>query len=129
MRVLVYSAALERVRVIENPQRRFYQDLKIELDRPAAQVLQVIQYARFHLVECPRLASQSVDLRPLLGQITCPALIVAGELDFICGPAQARPIAAAIPGSQLIMLAGCGHLPSIEAPQESRRAGGEFFRG
>jgi proline iminopeptidase len=72
---------------------------------------------------------QSVDLRPLLGQITCPALIVAGELDFICGPAQARPIAAAIPGSQLILLAGCGHIPSIEAPQQYRRAVTEFFRG
>jgi proline iminopeptidase len=72
---------------------------------------------------------QSVDLRPLLGQITCPALIVAGELDFICGPAQAKPIAAAIPGSQLTMLAGCGHIPSIEAPHEYRRAVTEFFRG
>ena len=35
---------------------------------------------------------QSVDLRPSLGRIQCPTLVVAGELDFICGPAgQARP--------------------------------------
>ena len=31
---------------------------------------------------------QSVDRRPLLGRIRCPTLIVAGELDFICGPAD-----------------------------------------
>jgi proline iminopeptidase len=72
---------------------------------------------------------QSVDLRPLLGRITCPTLVVAGELDFICGPAQARPIAAAISGSQLVMLAGCGHGPSIEAPQEYRHAVTEFLHG
>src|SRR5262249_13057677 len=34
---------------------------------------------------------QSVDLRPPLGRITSPPLIVAGELAFICGPAQDRP--------------------------------------
>ena len=65
---------------------------------------------------------QSVDLRPLLGRIQCPTLVVAGELDFICGPAQARPIAAAIAGSRLVMLPGCGHFPSIEAPREYRDA-------
>ena len=72
---------------------------------------------------------QSVDLRPLLGRITCPTLIVAGELDFICGPAQAEPIAAAITGAQLVMLAGCGHIPSIETPQEYRHAVTEFLHG
>jgi pimeloyl-ACP methyl ester carboxylesterase len=72
---------------------------------------------------------QSVDLRPLLGYITCPTLIVAGELDFICGPAQAQPIAASINRSQLVMLPGCGHIPSIEAPQEYRHVVTEFLRG
>lgn len=72
---------------------------------------------------------QSVDLRPLLGRITCPTLIVAGELDFICGPAQAQPIAAAITGAQLVMLPGCGHIPSIETPQQYRHTVTEFLRG
>jgi pimeloyl-ACP methyl ester carboxylesterase len=71
---------------------------------------------------------QSVDLRPLLGRITSPTLIVAGGLDFICGPAQAQPIAGAITGSQLVILAGCGHIPSIEAPQEYRQAVVNFLR-
>ncbi len=71
---------------------------------------------------------QSVDLRPLLGRIRCPTLIVAGELDFICGPAQAQPIASAVAGSQLVMLPGCGHIPSIEAPQKYHHAVVEFLR-
>ena len=71
---------------------------------------------------------ESVVLRPLLDRITSPTLIVAGELDFICGPAQAQPMADAITGSQLVMLAGCGHIPSIEAPQEYRQAIVDFLR-
>jgi proline iminopeptidase len=71
---------------------------------------------------------QSVDLRPLLGRITRPTLIVAGELDFICGPAQAKPIAEAITGSRLVMLPGCGHIPSIEAPQPYRDTVVDFLR-
>jgi proline iminopeptidase len=71
---------------------------------------------------------QSVDLRPLLNRITRPTLIVAGELDFVCGPAQAEPIASLITGAQLVMLPGCGHMPSIEAPEQYRHAVVEFLR-
>ena len=70
---------------------------------------------------------QSVDLRPLLQRIACPALIVAGELDFICGPAQARPIAQAIKNSRLVMLGGCGHIPSIEQPERYRHTVLDFL--
>lgn len=65
--------------------------------------------------------AQTIDLRPLLGRIRGPVLIVAGEHDFICGPAQARPIARETPGSRLVVLADCGHLPVIESPDEYRR--------
>ena len=56
-------------------------------------------------------------------------MLDATSLDFICGPAQAQPIAAAIGGSQLVMLTNCGHAPSIEAPHEYRHAVTEFLRG
>jgi pimeloyl-ACP methyl ester carboxylesterase len=70
---------------------------------------------------------QAVDLRPLAGRITSPALIVAGELDFVCGPAQARPLADAITGSRLVIIPGCGHFPSIEAAGEYRHAIMDFL--
>jgi proline iminopeptidase len=70
---------------------------------------------------------QSVDLRPLASRITSPTLIVAGELDFICGPAQARPLADAIAGSRLVLIPGCGHLLSLEAPGEYRQAIVDFL--
>jgi pimeloyl-ACP methyl ester carboxylesterase len=59
---------------------------------------------------------QQIDLRPILGQVRASVLVVAGELDLICGPAQARPIAEALPNSTLALIPDCGHIPSIESP-------------
>jgi len=64
---------------------------------------------------------QTIDLRPLLGKITCPTLLVAGDLDFICGPAQARPIAQGIADAQLEIITDCGHIPSVEDPRTYKR--------
>jgi pimeloyl-ACP methyl ester carboxylesterase len=65
---------------------------------------------------------QGIDLRPLLGRVQAPTLLVAGELDVICGPAQARPIADALPNAELVILADCGHIPAVEAPDRFRSA-------
>jgi pimeloyl-ACP methyl ester carboxylesterase len=59
---------------------------------------------------------QQIDLRPILGQVRAPVLVVAGELDLICGPAQARPIAEGLPESTLEIIPDCGHMPSMESP-------------
>ena len=91
---------------------------------PGARVPAQARMTRF---PAPTGLYQGVDLRPLLGRITCPTLIVAGELDFICGPAQAQPIASSIPGSQLVMLPGCSHIPIIEAPEQYRQAVAGFL--
>jgi proline iminopeptidase len=60
---------------------------------------------------------QQIDLRPILGQVRAPVLVVAGEFDLICGPAQAQPIAEALPNSTLALIADCGHMPSMESPE------------
>jgi pimeloyl-ACP methyl ester carboxylesterase len=65
---------------------------------------------------------QTIDLRPLLGRITCPTLVITGELDFISGPHQARPIASAIHGARLLEIPDCGHSPVVEAPDLYREA-------
>ncbi len=63
---------------------------------------------------------QGIDLRPLVGQISCPTLLIAGELDLICGPAQAGPIHDALSDSTLQIIPDCGHMPVIERPDELR---------
>jgi pimeloyl-ACP methyl ester carboxylesterase len=68
------------------------------------------------------------DIRPLLGGISCPTLFLAGELDFIGGPAQARRIAGDIRQSELVVLPDCGHLPALDAPDEYQEVFVDFYR-
>jgi len=58
-----------------------------------------------------------IDSRPLLAAIGCPVLVVCGDGDLLTPPEQAREIAAAVPGAQLEVLAGCGHMLTLEAPE------------
>lgn len=61
------------------------------------------------------------DLRPFTGRIDAPALVVAGADDVLTGPAQARAVAAAIPGAVLELLPDCGHTPQVEQPSQLSR--------
>jgi proline iminopeptidase len=65
-------------------------------------------------------AAYADDLFGLLPRICAPTLVIAGALDFICGPAQAREIAARAPGCELVIMPDCGHIPAYEKPQEFR---------
>ncbi|MHB1508013.1 MAG: alpha/beta fold hydrolase [Acidimicrobiales bacterium] len=65
---------------------------------------------------------QTIDLRPVLAAIRCRVLIVAGDLDFLCRPAQARTIAAAVPGARLVVIPDWGYVPSVEAPKTYQEA-------
>jgi len=56
------------------------------------------------------------DLRPLLGQVAVPLLVVAGEQDAVVPPDLAEATAAAAPGSRFEVMAGCAHLPPAEDP-------------
>lgn len=49
-----------------------------------------------------------------------PTLLVAGELDVICGPAQAYPISEGVSQATLAIIPDCGHMPAIEASDRLR---------
>jgi len=55
-------------------------------------------------------------LRDALPQLTMPTLIVWGEHDRIVPVKHARAAAARLPGSKLVVLPDCGHLPHVDAP-------------
>jgi len=57
------------------------------------------------------------EAESLLPQVACPALVMTGELDSWSGPEQHRQIAAAIPNSELVIVAGAGHMIQLEAPE------------
>jgi len=57
------------------------------------------------------------DLLPELPRIRAQTLVVTGEDDFICGPVNAREIAAGIDGAELVLLPDCGHFVFVEQPR------------
>lgn len=57
------------------------------------------------------------DMRPLLGQITCPALVVQGDADEHATPQHARDLADNLPGAQLWLVPGGSHLLPQDSPE------------
>jgi pimeloyl-ACP methyl ester carboxylesterase len=53
-----------------------------------------------------------------LARIATPTLLLWGEADELVPVRYGRDAAASIPGAQLVVLPGVGHIPSIEAPRD-----------
>jgi len=62
------------------------------------------------------------DLRPLLGRLTMPTLVITGEKDFITGPVCAAEFSEGIPAAETVVVPGAGHMIQLEAPQAVNHA-------
>jgi pimeloyl-ACP methyl ester carboxylesterase len=58
------------------------------------------------------------DARDVLASIRVPTTVVVGDHDVITPPDQSETLAAGIPGAELIILRGCGHMVMLERPAE-----------
>lgn len=58
------------------------------------------------------------DSVPLLGGITCPTLVVVGDEDQLTPPDLAVEMANGIAGAQLKVIADCGHMSTMERPDQ-----------
>ncbi|MEV5749257.1 alpha/beta fold hydrolase [Actinoallomurus sp. NPDC052308] len=67
------------------------------------------------------------DHNGVLGRISVPALVVAGDRDVVTGVAESEAIAAAVPGARLEVIAGAGHLSNVERPEAFNRLLLEFL--
>jgi pimeloyl-ACP methyl ester carboxylesterase len=65
------------------------------------------------------LAARRVDRRPDLPKIKCPTIVVCGRDDIATPLAFSEEIAAAIAGSELVVIEQCGHLVTMEKPEET----------
>jgi proline iminopeptidase len=65
---------------------------------------------------------QSYDLRPELGKITAPTLILAGRHDWICPPEFSEEIHRLIPGSGLRIFENSSHSIRSDEPEAMRDA-------
>jgi pimeloyl-ACP methyl ester carboxylesterase len=68
-----------------------------------------------------------VDYRPQLAAISVPTLVAVGAQDAITPPAHSREIVDLIKGSTFCEIANCGHLSSLEKPQEVSRLLADFL--
>jgi 3-oxoadipate enol-lactonase len=75
---------------------------------------------------CEALAA--LDLRPQLGQVKVPALVVVGEHDEATPPPMSHELAAGLPQARLKIIAGCAHVPQLQAPAVFLEAIGDFLR-
>lgn len=69
---------------------------------------------------CRRLnPAKYADLATALRGISIPALIIWGRQDRVIPPAYGERLHSDIPGSRLVQIDDCGHIPHEERPQET----------
>lgn len=61
-------------------------------------------------------ALHAMDLRPGLGSITNPTLVIGGSADATTPPEMSAELAASIAGAELVVLDDCGHCPPLQQP-------------
>jgi pimeloyl-ACP methyl ester carboxylesterase len=57
-----------------------------------------------------------IDIRPSLGRIACPTLVLCGRDDQLTPLALHEEMASLIRGAQLDVIDHCGHLSTMERP-------------
>lgn len=67
------------------------------------------------------------DFRPGLSKIKCPTLVLCGRQDQLTPPECSEEMAAAIPGAKLVVVEECGHLSTLERPDEVNAAMREWL--
>lgn len=74
------------------------------------------------LADAQRGMARRADQTDLLARIACPTAVVVGAEDVLIPPPESRALAAAIPGAELVEIAGAGHLSNLEKPAEFNAA-------
>jgi 3-oxoadipate enol-lactonase len=74
---------------------------------------------------CAALAE--LDLRPELGRVEVPVLVLVGEHDEATPPPMSHELAAGLPHARLKMIVGCAHVPQLQSPEMFLDAIGDFL--
>lgn len=90
-------------RAVSNTQRQ--PGLEPRLEQP--------QPPRLDALACGLELLRSTDLRPLLAQITQPALVIAGQYDRVTMPAASHALANALPHARYVEIRRAAHAPFL----------------
>jgi pimeloyl-[acyl-carrier protein] methyl ester esterase len=69
------------------------------------------------------------DLRPTLGLVRAPALVIAGQYDRVVRPAASRALAEALPDARYLEFRRAAHAPFLSHRAEFAQSVREFLRG
>lgn len=74
---------------------------------------------------CAALAE--LDLRAELASVNVPVLVLVGEHDEATPPPMSHELAAMLPNARLKIIAGCAHVPQLQAPEAFLDAIADFL--
>lgn len=74
---------------------------------------------------CDALAT--LDLRPELGKVKMPVLVLVGEHDEATPPPMSHELAAGLPQAHLEIIQGCAHVPQLQSPAVFLEMIGDFL--
>lgn len=98
------------------------------IDRDAALELRLETHTITRREKHARLmAAMRADLRDASRKIEVPALIIHGSSDPLVPMSAARELAELIPGAELVIIRGAGHLPYLTHPDEVNAAVARFL--
>jgi 3-oxoadipate enol-lactonase len=80
------------------------------------------------VIQAACMALAGLDLRPELGKVSVPVLVLVGEHDEATPPPMSRELAALLPNARQKIIAGCAHVPQLQAPDMFLDAIGDFLR-
>jgi 3-oxoadipate enol-lactonase len=72
-------------------------------------------------------ALASLDLRPEVARVKAPVLVLVGEHDEATPPPMSHELAGLLPQARLKIIAGCAHVPQLQAPERFLAAIGDFL--
>jgi pimeloyl-[acyl-carrier protein] methyl ester esterase len=61
---------------------------------------------------------RTVDLRPRLGTLTMPALVITGQYDRVTNPASSSALAEQLPAGEYVEIRRAGHAPFLSHPRD-----------
>lgn len=77
----------------------------------------VLDAGAAQLIRQNRAVIHRPDARLHLPRVACRTLVLCGEADQLTPPDCAQEIAALVPGAELHLLPGCGHMLTMERPE------------
>jgi len=78
----------------------------------------VLEAGADQLIRQNRAIMSRPDARKTLPDLTCPALVMWGDSDQLTPPEANREIAALLPQSEAVELLQCGHMLTMEQPEQ-----------